>query len=56
MTDLIILAILALICGTAAIYIYKEKKRGAKCVGCHASTGCGGCKGTCEGCDGCSHQ
>lgn len=41
MTDLIILAVLALILGAAAGYVYKAKKSGAKCIGC--SAGEGGC-------------
>lgn len=41
MTDLIILAVLALILGAAAGYVYKAKKSGVKCIGCTA--GEGGC-------------
>ena len=44
MTDLIILAVIALIVGGATLYIYKAKKSGAKCVGCpHAKSCSGGC-------------
>ena len=42
MTDLIIVAILVVICGGAVGYIYKAKKNGAKCIGCPAG-GSGGC-------------
>lgn len=58
MTDLILLAVLALVCGGAARYIYKEKKRGAKCIGCHLSESCGSsCGGTCSGgCSGCGEH
>ena len=52
MTDLIIVAVLALICGSAAIYVYRAKKRGAKCIGCPSAKTCSG-KGK-PPCDGCS--
>ena len=42
MTDIIIIAVIALIIGAAARYIYREKKRGAKCIGCHNAKTCGG--------------
>ena len=45
MTDLIILVILGILCGTAAGYIWKAKKRGAKCIGCPVE---GGCSGKCN--------
>ena len=39
MTDILVLAVIALIVGGAALYIYKAKKSGVKCVGCpHAKT------------------
>ena len=41
MTDLIIVFIMVIICGAAAGYIYKAKKRGVKCIGC--AVGEGGC-------------
>ena len=41
MTDLIIVAILAVIVGAAARYVYKAKKSGTKCIGC--SVGDGAC-------------
>ena len=41
MTDFIFTAILAVIIGAAARYVYKAKKSGAKCIGC--SVGEGGC-------------
>lgn len=56
MTNFILIAVLAVICGAAARYIYKEKKRGAKCIGCHLADGCGSCNGgqSCNGgCGGC---
>ena len=48
MTDLIIVAILAVILGAAARYVYKAKKNGAKCIGC--SAGEGGCSSCSCGC------
>ena len=50
MTDLIVLVVLAVIISLAALYVYKEKKRGTVCVGCpHAQTCAhrktGGCSG-----------
>lgn len=52
MEDLIIIAVIALIVGLAAGYIYRAKKRGVKCIGCPAagSSGKGGCGGNCAGC------
>ena len=47
MTDLILLAVLALICGGAARYIYKAKKQGTKCIGCPMSKTCSTCNGVC---------
>ncbi len=40
MADLVIAAILAVIIGAAARYVYKAKKSGAKCIGCHVEGGC----------------
>lgn len=36
MKDLIILAVLAIILVPAAVYIYKAKRCGDKCIGCSA--------------------
>ena len=54
MTDLILIAVLAVICGAAARFIYKEKKRGVKCVGCPMAESCASCKG--GSCGGCGHD
>lgn len=49
MADLIIGLIVVAIIGAASAYIYKEKKRGTKCIGCPAAGQCashsksGGC-------------
>ena len=53
MENIIIIAILVLILGFAAWYIYKSKKSGKKCIGCpdgaSCSGHCGGCNGQCGG-------
>ena len=46
MTDLVVVVILAAVCGAAVRYIYKAKKSGAKCIGC--SAGKSGCGCSCE--------
>ena len=43
MTDILVLAVIALMVGGAGLYIYKAKKRGAKCIGCPNSKSCSGC-------------
>ena len=53
MENLILIAVLSLILGGAAGYVYKAKKKGVKCTGCpDGST----CSGSCSGCCGCSHE
>lgn len=49
MANIIVLAVLGLIIGSAAGYVYKEKKRGVKCIGCPDGCSCGG---NCSGCSG----
>ena len=53
MEDFILIAILILILGGAAWYIYKAKKSGKKCIGCpdgeNCSGKCSGCNGQCGG-------
>jgi hypothetical protein len=47
--DYLIIAIVAVIIGGAALYIYHAKKQGTKCIGCpHAKQ----CSGKCAGCSG----
>lgn len=48
MENIIVLALVGLIVGAAAGYIWKEKKKGVKCVGCPYSGTCGG---NCSGCN-----
>lgn len=44
--DIIIIAIILLIVSFAVFYIYKEKKKGNKCIGCpHGNS----CNGNCAG-------
>lgn len=50
MENFIILAILGLIIGGAAGYVYKAKKRGIKCIGCPDGAKCSGSCGSCN-CD-----
>ena len=48
MTDILVIAVILLIVGSAVFYIRKEKKRGATCIGCPYAGNCakmrqGGC-------------
>lgn len=49
METLIVAVVLVLILGGAALYVYKAKKRGVKCIGCPDGTTC---SGKCSGCSG----
>lgn len=40
MTDIIIIAVLLVIVGAAAVYVIKAKKSGQKCIGCPHSKSC----------------
>ena len=51
MENILLIAVISLIIGLAAGYVYKAKKRGVKCIGCPDS---GACSGKCSGCSGCS--
>ena len=42
MTNVIIIAVVALILGAAIRYIVKAKKSGVKCIGCPSGSTCGG--------------
>ncbi len=56
MTDLIFTAILVAILGTAARYVYKAKKSGAKCIGCPSAGSCArncSCEDSLDSCGGC---
>ena len=56
--DLIIVAILILIIGSAMTYIIRAKKRGVKCIGCSAGSKCPGCSSntSCGGCQSCNTE
>ncbi len=51
LTDIIIVGVIILCIGGAALYIYRAKKSGKKCIGCPDSSSCGQ-KGRCNGCSG----
>ena len=42
MENAIIIAVLVLVIGAAALYVIRAKKRGTKCVGCPYAEQCGG--------------
>ena len=47
--DYIIIGVVLLLAGASAWYIIRQKKKGAKCIGCpDAKT----CSGNCSGCSG----
>ena len=49
MENIILIALLGVILGGAAGYVYKSKKKGVKCIGCPDGSKCGGaCSGYCS--------
>lgn len=40
MTNFVVAGIILMIFGLASMYIYKEKKRGVKCIGCPSAGTC----------------
>ena len=49
MENLIVIAIVVVIMGLAALYIYKAKKSGQKCIGCPSGCSCSKqCSGACQ--------
>ncbi|MBR6635386.1 MAG: FeoB-associated Cys-rich membrane protein [Clostridia bacterium] len=52
MENYIIIAVVAIIVVLAALYIYKAKKSGKKCIGCpyadSCQVNCSGCNGYCS--------
>ena len=53
MENVIVIGILLFLVGAAVFYIWKEKKRGRRCIGCPASgccssNGCGKAKKNCN--------
>jgi len=51
MENVIIVTVLAAIVILTSRYLYLQKKRGVKCVGCPE-----GCSGACSGCSGCHNN
>lgn len=49
MVDVILIAVLLVMVGSAVVYIKKEKKKGVKCIGCPAA---GNCSHNCNGASG----
>ena len=49
MVNLIAFAVIAVIVGGAAGYVYKEKKQGTKCIGCPSGGSCSSCN-SCNNC------
>ncbi|MBQ6895696.1 MAG: FeoB-associated Cys-rich membrane protein [Oscillospiraceae bacterium] len=41
MTDIIVIAVIIAIVGGASVYIYRQKKKGARCIGCSHAGSCG---------------
>ncbi len=50
MDNFIIIAIIVLIIGFAAFYVYRLKKSGKKCIGCPDGCSCSTKKGECPSC------
>ncbi len=48
MENFIVIAVVVLILGSAIAYIVKEKKKGAKCVGCPYAETCGKSNNSCS--------
>jgi len=49
----IVVILLVVIVGAAALYVYKAKKSGKTCIGCPDS---GSCNGSCSCCCGCGEK
>lgn len=49
MENIIIIALVVLIVATAGAYVYREKKKGKKCIGCPEGGKCA--SGDCASCD-----
>ena len=54
--DILIIAVIVLILGSAIFFLRRAKKKGIKCVGCPDSStcsgNCGNCSGSCGHCTG----
>ena len=56
MENIILLALLGLILGGAAGYVYKAKKKGQKCIGCPYGSSCAKKNANSSCCCNCEHQ
>lgn len=55
--DFAVLFVVAVMVAAVALYIYRAKKKGVRCIGCPDSAACsGGCSGKCASCPGCNRQ
>lgn len=51
MADIIAIAVLLILIGAAAWYVHRERRRGAKCIGCPSGCSCSSkARGSCRGC------
>lgn len=52
--DILIIAVILVILGSAILFLRRAKKKGIKCVGCPDSStcsgNCGNCSGSCGNC------
>lgn len=55
MTDIIVIAIVAVIVGLAGYYVYKAQKSGKKCIGCPDGCSCSSKEKGCSACCGCGN-
>ena len=53
--DVLLIVVLVLILGGAALYIVRAKRRGQHCIGCPDSDCCSGCCSGCQDASGCCH-
>ncbi len=49
-TDILLIAVIALPVALAAVYVYRTKKKGKACIGCSCSSCHGSCSSCREGC------
>lgn len=47
MTNIIVIAIIAVIIGAAGYYVYRSKKNGNKCIGCPGGCSCSSKESSC---------
>lgn len=50
MTNILVAGFILMIFGFAVSYIYKEKKRGVKCIGCPNAAACASAQNGIQGC------